>query len=105
MFLASERFLRNTPGRLRIKFKNDNRDLIVLLEPGGKKIQFFEILETDLRDGPNGKKFYNSILFDMDHKALENTKIKRIEDNDIEITSSNKNGWTSTDIFFNSKRS
>jgi hypothetical protein len=42
MFLASERFLRNTPGRLRIKFKNDNRDLIVLLEPGGKKIQFFE---------------------------------------------------------------
>jgi hypothetical protein len=92
IFLASERFLRGTPGRLRIKFKNDDRDLIALLKPGGTKIQFFEILGAESDDGPNGK-YYSGRLFDFDNKPLQNIRISRIEDSDIELTLSNKHKW------------
>jgi hypothetical protein len=92
IFLASERFLLDTPRRLRIKFKDDDRDLIALLEPGGTKIQFFEILGANQVDDANGK-YYSDRVFDFEGKPLENIKINRLENSDIELAIVDKNKW------------
>jgi hypothetical protein len=92
MFLASQRFLCNTPGRLRIKFKNDERDLIALLEPGENKIQFFEVTGSKFEEHPRGK-YYWGAIFDFENNPLQNITIKRIETDDICLDISNKDKW------------
>jgi hypothetical protein len=82
MFLASQRFLRESPRELRIKFKNDIRDLIVLLEPGERKIQYFEVTGSKLEEHPRGK-FYSGRLYDFEDNLLKNITIKRIVADDI----------------------
>jgi len=94
LLLATERFIENTPGRMRVKFRNDDRDIIILLEPGADKIQFFEVLGTELENGPNGK-FYGGTIFKFgaDNEPKEGITINRIANNDIKITLSNKDEW------------
>ena len=94
LLLATERFIQNTPGRMRVKFRNDDRDIIILLELGADKIQFFEVLGTELEDGPNGK-YYGGIIskFGADNELEEGITINRIANNDIKISLSNKDEW------------
>jgi hypothetical protein len=93
LFLATERFLMNTPGRLRIKFKNDDRDLLILLEPGSDRLQFFEISGSKLENSPNGQ-YYSGNILDVTNKPRHNIKIKRIVNEDILIETSNKQKWS-----------
>lgn len=94
LLLATERFLQNTPGRIRVKFRNDDRDIILLLEPGSNKIQFFEVLGTELKESPHGK-YYAGILFDFvsNKKPREGITIKRNEKDDVGITLADKEKW------------
>ena len=93
LFLATERYLTRTPPRIRIKFKNDNRDLIALLELGSNKIQFFEILGTELIEDKFGK-YFTPAIFDLGNheKTRDGITIKKL-DEDMPISFDNKNKW------------
>lgn len=93
LLLATERFLIRTPYQLRIKFRNDNRDLLTVLELGGDTIKFYEILGSELQNGPNGD-YYGGVLHVFAKDDLnEGLSIKRIEEDDIILNSKNGDSW------------
>jgi hypothetical protein len=94
LLLATERFLQNTPGRVRVTFRNDKRDIMLFLEPGSGNIQFFEILGTNLENGPNGK-YFGGILFQLGIKEelREGITLRRNEKEDIQVTLANREKW------------
>jgi len=94
LFMATERYLQSTPARLRIKFKNDQRDLLYFLEPGTKKIQTFEVHGTKLITSENKLYFSGTIhKFQWDEELEEGITLKALPDEDIELTKSNKEKW------------
>jgi len=93
LLLATERFIKNTPLRIRVKFKDDPRDLIILLKPGTNIIKLFEVFGTKLEKEKNGS-FYRENIFDLNTGKLKsNIKVKRLKDEDIKITKENKCKW------------
>jgi hypothetical protein len=94
LLLATERFLQNTPGRVRVTFRNDKRDIIFFLEPGSDKIQFFEVLGTKLEKSPNGE-YFGEVLFQFGIKEelREGITLRRKEKEDLPITLANKEKW------------
>lgn len=92
LFLATERFTTSTPGQMRVKFRDDSRDLIILLEPVADRLQFSEVLGTKLEDGPNGQ-YYGTAIFDLDGKPKEDIIVSRISNDDIKITNLSKTDW------------
>lgn len=95
LLLASDRFLQNTPGRVRATLKDDKRDLMLFLEPGSDRIQFFELLGTKLEKGPTGNDFYGGILFQFGSKEelRKGITLKRNEKEDVYIAQKNKEKW------------
>lgn len=93
LLLATERFLHDTPRRVRVKFKDDDRDIILLLEHELHIIQFLEILGTELTKEEK-REYYTPVIFDaFTDKLREGFTIKRIDKQDIELTLSNKEKW------------
>jgi hypothetical protein len=94
LLLATERFFQNTPGRLRVTFRNDKRDIMLLLEPGSDRIRFFEIRGTKLEKGPNGRYFGGTLSqIDAENELQNGLTLVRNEREDLPITLSNKEKW------------
>lgn len=96
LFLATERYLTDTPARIRIKLKNDDRDLLFLVEPGGTRIEFYQIHGSEIQETEHGKFFSTQFHIPMtDEKDWINKDLKiiRLANQDIEIKKENKEKW------------
>ncbi|WP_316506083.1 hypothetical protein [Nitrosopumilus sp.] len=93
LFLATERFLERTPLRIRIKFKKDDRDLILFLESGSNKIRKFQVLGSELESSKNGK-FYSTRIFQVgsSDELQKGISIIHLRE-DVEISLGNKKDW------------
>ncbi|MEK6947242.1 MAG: hypothetical protein AABX32_06570 [Nanoarchaeota archaeon] len=94
LFLATERYLQSTPARIRIKFKNDQRDLLYFLEPGTTKINIFEIKGTQLETSEHGG-FYSGNIYEFGNdEILKNgITLNSLPNEDIDLTKNNKTNW------------
>jgi hypothetical protein len=96
LFLATERYLKDTPARIRIKLRNDDRDLMFLLEPGGTRIEFYQIFGSEIVEVQAGK-FYGTSLHipkeTRDSWLNDELKITRLQVEDIELKPENETKW------------
>jgi len=91
---ATERFLIEVPGRMRVVMSNDGRDLILALYPGNRQI------EKSLVRGSTPEKcehgiFYEERIFEslFDDKINKSLVVERLYNEDIPLRLDNKDNW------------
>lgn len=94
LFLATERYIQSTPARIRIKFKNEQRDMLYYLEPGTTKIKVFEIKGTTLETSEYGT-YYSGNIYEFTREDVLEKEImlNPLPNEDIELTKNNKTNW------------
>lgn len=91
--LATERFLKNTPSKLRVVFKDDNRDIILSLAPGNDKIEKY-LVRGSLGEKTENGLIYKSNIYKLCSQELEDgIELEHLVEEEIIICKNNKKEW------------
>lgn len=91
--LATERFLTETPARLRVVMAGDERGLIFLLEPGSSSVTKFRVVGSKMKEEDYGK-VYEPRLYKLASDELTvGLSIEPLPSEEVQLTSEKKQAW------------
>lgn len=93
--LATECYLRRTPARMRVVLADDERDLILLLEPGANCIQKFVVHGSTLEETQHGKKYKERLFKLREDNLSDGLSIEARPNEDIPLRLETREGWLS----------
>ncbi|MBC8276460.1 MAG: hypothetical protein H8E40_16030 [Chloroflexi bacterium] len=102
LLLATERYLTETPAKMRVVLAGDERDLIFAIDPGGDCIQNFIVHGSTLEETKYGKS-YKEPLFKLGEDSLsDGLSIEALEREDIPLSLDTKEQWITIMRMFSS---
>jgi hypothetical protein len=91
--LATQRYLQDTPARMRVVLADDPRDLILMLEAGGHRIQRSAVLGTTPEETQHGR-IYKEPLFKLAQgKLADGLTVEALPDEDTPLRPETKETW------------
>jgi len=92
--LATERYLRRTPARVRLVREGQDRDLVAQLEPGSDRIQLFEVHGSTAEDTDHGRIYKGEVLeLAGDGGVSRGLWIEALPDEDLALRLESKDDW------------
>ncbi|HUW94769.1 MAG TPA: hypothetical protein VMW58_03210 [Anaerolineae bacterium] len=92
--LATERYLRRTPARIRFVREGKDRDLVAQLEPGADRIQLFQVHGTTAEDTEHGRIYTGNVLeLFGEGRVAEGLWIEALPEEDLHLASESEGDW------------
>jgi hypothetical protein len=92
--LATERYLRRTPARIRLVREGEDRDLVAQLEPGADRIQLFQVHGTTAEDTSHGRIYKGEVLDLFGQGGVaEGLWIGALPEEDLALVSESQDDW------------
>lgn len=92
--LATERYLKRTPARVRLVREGEDRDLVAQLEPGSDRIQLFEVHGSTAEDTRHGRIYKGEVLELAGQGGVSRDLwIEALPDEDLELQLETMDDW------------